>query len=306
MSLLKKVLAFIKRFFNNAQKIPKRGTGKVITCSPNLLTEFFVRDPESNIANEPPINSNEWSFAVRYQGGDIVSLPVLNDNSKLIGYTPTETQMSQMGNGKGPVFYRHNNCFGSYIDTQAVPHRNITGAGPHTVVSYNFKEKPLLVDGIVLSCRMSNHYFETNNGVAQLSIIGYIYDRKTNNTIAFVMLAMDNRYSWFEPTVMHDTSVYFVTQPIHSNRYSTPLSSESMKMDTFSDVLVEITITEDNLVNIINDVNKSAGKEVLSSDLDSYVLDNFGVLHEVFVFNTPEIFVKSGVSIRDLEARKLR
>lgn len=278
-------------------------TGGLISTEPPALTDFHIRDPEYTESSEPPVNQNQWGFSVRYQGADILDHWITHDHSQSLGYGPlAEVPEAQRGNGRGSVFFRRGNNFGSLIDTRLTPFRRLEGTGPHVALTYSFQVKPRIVDLPIIRATLSHWVGQNQGGVEQLSIIGYLSDLARGETIGFVWSVMDNRWDWYEPQVQHDTSVYFVSQPIHATRYATNLEPTAMRRGPFRDLTVEMVITPENMKNIIDDANRSAGGERFSRDISQYRLDSFGVLHEVFIFNDPNNWVRSGVSWRDVSA----
>lgn len=280
-----------------------------ILTPPAETTAFFIRDLPSGMLQEPPRNSDQWSFAVRHQGSDIVSVQIPQSPHTI---ATTGLNLAQPialhGNGRGSFFRSYYNHFESYIDSGSAPYRSVTGGGPHAAISYTFKSQPAAV-GITLSVDISiPHFMRAGDGVAQLALFGYMTDG--NDIIAFTFGVFDNRADDYPPVALHDTDVSFVSQPIHRDRYALPRPSQAMTMLPYAGYRsYGVTFTRESVKNIladINDFNHLHGFEPISQDAEAFRLILVGLLHEIALLENPDNVIQTGMSFKNFQAYRIR
>lgn len=276
---------------------------------PPEATPFFIRDLPSDLQQEPPKHSDSWSYAVRHQGGDILSvaIPQSAETVDKTGLRLNEA-LALRGNGRGSFFRAFNNQFESYIDTSSSPYRTVIGGGPHVAISYTFDRQPPVV-GTTITADISIPFVEvTGDGVGQLSIFGYMTDGTT--IVAFVFGIFDNRAVKVEPIVMSDTYFSFVSQAIQDSRYAIPNTVEPMVSNPFDGYRAfGSTFTAETLKHMIQDINenhRSHGTALISEDPATYKFISVGVLHEVSLQDDPNNVLKMGVSFRNFQAYKVQ
>lgn len=291
------------------QSVPSLPEKISIIKPPPEATPFFIRDLPSGIQQEPPKNSDSWSYAVRHQGGDILSVtfPQSAETVQKTGLQLNEA-VALRGNGRGSFFRAFNNQFESYIDTSSNPYREVIGGGPHTAVSYTFHVQPAVVD-TVITADISIPFVEaTGHGVGQLSIFGYMTDGST--IVAFVFGIFDNRPVSIEPMVMSDTYFSFVSQAIDDHRYAVPNTVEPMVNHPFNGYRrFGARFTAETLKNMIQDINENHrfhGIELVSEDPAAYKFISVGMLHEVSLHDESNNVLKMGVSFKNFQAYKLQ
>lgn len=280
-----------------------------IVKPPPEATPFFIRDLPSGVQQEPQKNSDSWSYAVRHQGADIVSL-ALSQSAETVAKTglKLDEPAPLHGNGRGSFFRAFHNQFESYIDTGSNPYRTVIGGGPHTAISYTFDQQPPVV-GTTISAEVSIPFMETSDSsVGQLSIFGYLTDGKT--MLAFVFGIFDNRPVRIEPLAMSDTYTSFVSQAIDDSRYAMPTTVEPMMHQPFQGYRTYgATFTAESLERLIQDVNESHrahGTELISEDPAAYKFISVGLLHEVSLHDDPANAIRMGVSFKNFQAYKFR
>lgn len=276
----------------------------IVSPAPEV-TPFFIRDLPSNVVQEPPQRSDSWSYAVRHQGADIVSVP-LPQTAASVSKTGMELTESVplMGNGRGAFFRSSRDQFESFIDTSSMPHQLVRGGGPHSAIAYDFKSQPQVV-GTTLAVDLAVPSFESvGDGVAQVSLFGYMTDG--THIVAFVLGIFDNRAAQHEPAAMSDTYVSFVSQAVDGTRYAEPLTASTMTSTPYPEHRTYgATFTIESLQNIIHDLNtynQSNGLQPISANPSDYRFVLVGVLHEVALHGKPDNVVRSGMSFRNFKA----
>lgn len=275
-----------------------------IIPAPVGQTKFYVYDAVDNVLQYPHPQSNEWSFSIRHQGRAVINM-TMHQNQSMFEKTGVSLD-GVPAHGNGSSFYGSSgNMFQSYIDSTSFSYEVIRGAGPHSVVAYYFKDMPKAV-GLTLKAEFAIPSFQTEGGVGQLSIAGYLHDCN-NRSIAFVFVAFDNRVSDYEPNVMSDTYVSFVSQPLHATKFATPINENRMTNTTFNGFKeFGVTFTEENIKNIIagiNEFNTKNNVPLISTDVGCYKLDSIVILHEIFNFSGDN-YVKMGVGVKNIDVTR--
>nr|WP_321411973.1 hypothetical protein [uncultured Allomuricauda sp.] len=115
--------------------------------------------------------------------------------------------------------------------------------------------------------------------VTQLSFGFYLFDKKTQNQLAYIIPAYESRGTYQESANNSDTYVSFVSSPLEDKSlYITKSSeSESLQSEPFQDKKhFKVVITRDNLKRAIEDTQMD-----LSKNLSDYELTFVGVLFEL-------------------------
>lgn len=268
-------------------------------------------DPLHTRLDTEPSYNTDWSRWSRHMGVDIDKVNEIEkaNNKDYTGISDPEILVN--GNGRGSFSRIHGNQYESFIDTTSFPNYNIRGAGPHNTLSAE-TNIPAIGAGIIGTFKMP--YIQTNKGVNQLSMFFYLKNQKYKDQapIGFVNIISDNRpeYSDFKPYVGHDTYTFFASQKIDSNLYTTRLTPQKYTSTVFSeDRDYGFVITKENLENILRDLklkideSKKNGKEVGELDMnpENYYVSLMGYFQEVFTFNDPDIYMKSGYSVKNMK-----
>lgn len=241
----------------------------VLSPEPPQQIQVRVFDPQSGLTVQPPGDS-DWSATVRWQG------PV-NQTFKQVEY----------------------DYYSSAINTHPVckincklPFRSVVGGGPHNVVTYDRVSNPQPINkGISLTWNQSVDAFETVGGVGQLSMIMYIR-YKDSNVWAIVINTWDNRIESlnYTPFVASDTYTWFLSLPISNSLYITSNQPHTYLPTQRSSYNVTITPQQ---FQMMLDLFANNGIIIPSRNLDDYGITLAGMLHEIFTFNDPAVYVKS-------------
>jgi hypothetical protein len=300
----------LSMLLNSSETVKPVISHEVVPQNSIAHIDKYVFDIPSNTLAAPKPLAGKWDIALRHMGSDAAKYNISSDYSNLTGYTPpSESVTWQVGNNRGLVFQNYKDYFGSYIDTAKFNFEAVQGGGPHSILEYSPTTPiPMIQDNIGLTFKFYAkipHFAQSGGGVAQICLIGYMVDGN-NNSFAFVIPIFDNRGIVYTPTVANDGSVAFVSAPFGTNKYFTANSkSGTYTGNTFTnDTYYEGTITKQNLLNIIVDLqNYQQGPKFnnnISSDIGSYKLVLFGVIHEMSIMNDPTKSVSSGFSMHGL------
>lgn len=253
----------------------------VLSPEPPQQMQVRVFDPQSGLTEQPPGDS-DWSAVVRWQGP-------INQTFKQIGYDYYSSAINT-----------HPVC---KIDCK-LPFRSVIGGGPHNVISYDRVSNPQPINkGISLAWNQSVDAFETNGGVGQLSVIMYIR-YKDSNVWAIVINTWDNRPQYFNytPFVANDTYNWFISLPISNSLYVT--SNQPHTYLPTQQTYYNITITAQQFQMML-DLFANNGINVPSRNLNDYGITLAGILHEIFTFNDPVVYVKSYATFSTLRVETL-
>ena len=239
------------------------------------------------------------------------------------------------------AFQLHCHDAGSFINTWTFPDQPIVGGGPHAIYGFRFNESapPAIFDDhpdtdFVLQAGIEIPWFarwQDPSGqaqfdpVGQVSLFAYFRDRSTAKSFALLLAVFDNRAGndgTYAPTVAHDGSTPFATTPLNDMAAYVTLSP-------FSSVYTGVPwsglrffrghVSQRNFRDAIDDINVFCAAHralpfcsddprlgvAFGSDPASYVLTDFGVLHEVFR-GGPFGNVSMGVHIFDFGAWNAR
>ncbi|WP_262678687.1 hypothetical protein [Paenibacillus sp. J5C2022] len=295
-------------------------TGSVVPivepeCITDVTDKFFVEFE--------PTPKDTFYMVVRHQDnvsvpGNAVSLPVTYNVGTYTGFTPPapyedwqrgELDVAASGTS---AYQLHCTSGGMMMNSWDTTWQPVTGGGPNTSYGYEFSTPPRpwaasnseLYIQADLQLPWFAHWDNNSNGdkpVGQLSFVIYMHDDSTQTVIAVVMNIFDNRPLALQEKVMHDTFVSFASTYLGGTRYLTPSPYSGVwTNNTWSGFqFFRAVMTEDNLLNIVNDIN-SAHAAGLSTNPADYKLTSMGILQETFREDGDQISM--GSSFKDFGA----
>lgn len=266
-------------------------------CIDDLAGKLFVE-------GEPtPLDAPH--MVVRHQDdtthpGNAISIPVTYDVGAYTGFRPP-VPYSDWQRGEFDIASSGTSAFqlyctggGMMMNSWNSTYAAIRGGGQNTVYGYEWSSptRPWADGGkeLYIQADLKLPWFanwdinaDGNYPVGQLSFVIYMRDSSTMQTIAMVMNAFDNRPLTLAETILHDTYVSFASTYFGGTRYMTPSPySGTWTNNTWTNAtFYRAVITEQNLLNMINDIN-TAHAVGLSTDPEDYLLTSAGILQETF------------------------
>lgn len=264
---------------------------KIVYTSKLNIPMLQIRDLIDNVHQFGV--KDTWCFFVRHMGGDIIK------NKK-----PLQLEGVEYNNYEKPphcVFSFSRDNWSSHIDTSILPYREPAGTHPHTVMSYQFENPPIVFDEnkkpLLFSAELCISKFDSVFGpvsdslppVVQLGMIPYFED-SNGNRFAMVLNVFDNRIGYPKLAVRNDTRVAYCSSPVFNTAYIsiTPKSHVSTNIPHSYLRLYEVYLTEENLRNIITELNEYGFQDKqFDTDPSKYRCISFGVLHETSLRGLP-------------------
>jgi len=258
---------------------------------------------------------NRPHLIVRHMGTDQASTIPKYDVGYYTGFDPISSRYYTTRSAKDGQLWEGVNAYqmqgtqtGIMLNSWSFPEKIVIGGGQHAVWSYlwnpqsNDTPKPWkYLDGSELTVQALikiPHAAYWNGGVGQVSFVIYgqdISDKNNPKLLAYLINIYDNRGS-YQYNIGNDGSP-FVSTPIENN----PVVSQSQFSHGFQSQpwsqykFFRAHISEENLINAINMLNKNSGYNYMSDDPQHYQITSVHVLVEIFEVDEAEASI--GVAI---------
>lgn len=247
---------------------------------------------------------NQEPFIVSRHMGDQKALVPTWDVSTYTGFNPngsahaTTRGMMDGTVAQGPNAVQiENDQFGFMLNSWSFPKKDVVGGGPHYIWSYTWDTKcqmprPWKIEGsdLTMQARIKMPYMHRwGESVGQISFVLYMMDSFNKKPLVMVVNVHDPR-GVYKEVILSDGNPFVSSPLVDGMKYITKSGfSSGHQKGTFSDKFFRFHVTEENLLNAINDLNADNGTAYLSTNPSDYYITSANILMEVFTPDSSHI-----------------